>query len=272
MANSLVLNVDAQITAKDIDKTSRQFDRLAQNFEKQVGTALSDALKSGLDQKHLVKFEKRAQQIQFALLSARSKEERKQILAKEKAWKDEYTHIRKVSKGRLKAQKDLQRDMRSTFDRGVKGFAAGLSTAIGSAVALNLAGIGGIVEKLGEKFKKAGTGMQAKQRKGPWGLMTKQMGRLVKIMGRVAMKIGMSIGIVGLLVMAFKSVADHGAEMNKAMLESGAAFGDFVEKGASMVDTLGEIRNAFNDTKRNIEWMQTGKEQLKILGAWQSAG
>ena len=272
MTDSLVLNIDAKITAKDLDKTSYEFNRLATKFEKSVGKALSEALQSGLDEKHLAKFEKKAQKIQFDLMAARTNSEREQILAREKGFANEYKHIGQVAKRRLAAMKEVQRGVDDAFEESVKDFSRNLGNAVGDAIDLSLENVGGTIEGIGKKLRGWGAKAQSKEATGIAGVLTRGFGKLLKGLGQVATKIGLSVGLVGLLAAGIAKVAAHGADMNKAVLDGGAAFGDMAQEGKSVSETFKELRNTSSNVENNLKWMKTGKEQMEIIGAFSEAG
>jgi len=272
MPVSHVLGMEVKVTKADVKAADYAFNDLAMRFEKNVGNSLKKALDSGMDEKRLAGFEKRARKIQHDLLAARTREERKSILAREKSWQDEYRAIAKTAKRRLKYQKEAKEQL----DFGLAGTAAkfgeSLGSAVGDALDLNISGLMGKLKGFGEKMSKAGSATMGKGQDKAMGKLAVAIGYLTKKLGKMIGKMALMGGVFALVVAGIMKVMNHGAKMNKAVMEGGAAFGDLASEGKTVFETLKDVRDAFKDVGRNMEWMQTGEEQLKILGAWSAAG
>jgi len=270
----LVLDIAYRLRGENFSKVKREMGTLATNFNKQMSNALLQATKgAGLKvTPQLERLKASGLRLQKLLGEARTKAEREEILAKEKGFKSDFQQVRLLTKRRLDAQKALKEDLTKGFGDSAQEYGDQVGEAIGDAVDLSLSGLKGSLRTLGASLRKGGEWMKSKETAGPMGLMVKLLGKMVSGIGLLAVKMGMAAGIAGLLMAAVSKVANHGAEMNRAVLEGGAALGDFAEKGEKVQDTLRGVRNAFQDVEHNLSWMQTGAEQMKIIGAFKAAG
>jgi len=271
MAN-LTMDIAYRLTAEDINKVNREFASFADKFGDKFGKELDAALKAGLGPKHLAKWEKEARRIQDGLAKAKTLEDKQRISLMHKEWKEEFKHVGALAKRRTQALADMGKQMEGRLARVSQNFASGLGGALRDVTSLNLEGMAGQLKKLGAGLGKGGLWMQSKEGTGPMSKMVKLMGKMVKGLGKMAAAGGIAGGVLAMLVAGLMAVANHGAKMNRAMMDSGAVMGDIATEGANVRKTLREVVLAFDDFERNVEWMQTGEEQLKILGAWQAAG
>jgi hypothetical protein len=272
MAGGLILNIGAKLGLENHQKVKKELSDLAGNFRKTFGSAIDKAFAAGFDKKDLTRWESEATRIQGNLAKARTRAERESILAQEKGFQKEFANIRLVSDRRIQAMKQVGHLASTALLDATDDFARGLDSAISSTLQGNLQGIGETIKGMGSKMQGWGMAAQAKESKGPMGTMVKLMGKLVKSVGVLSMKMGMAAGITGLLIAGIIKVVNHGQKMNRTLLSGGAVAGDFADQGENLRKTLSGVRKSFQDIDRNLEWMQTGEEQLAILGAWNAAG
>ncbi|MHC4781364.1 MAG: hypothetical protein ACYTFG_22545, partial [Planctomycetota bacterium] len=272
MAASHVLNIEARFTKADTKAADYAFNDLATRFEKRLGKSLKDAISSGMSEKRLAKFEKQARRIHHALLAARTHEERKAILRRQKSWKEEYEAIGRIAKRRQKYAKEAKDKVDLGLADTASKFAQNLGSAVGDALDVNLGGIMAKLKGVGEAMSKAGSKTMGKGQNKVISGLSIAIGWLTKTLGRLIAKMALMGGIFALIIAGIMKVLNHGAKMNRAVMEGGAAFGDLASEGMTAYESMKDVRDAFKDVKRNMQWMQTGEEQLKILGAWSAAG
>jgi len=271
MAKSLVLDMYYTIQGANLGKVKREMGGLATNFGNNVTKALIQATKgAGLKvSPQLEKLKAEGLRINKLLGAARTKNEKESILAQEKSFKKDYYNLRVMTERRLKAQKRLKEDLDEGWSKSTEEFGRDLSGVMRDAMSLD---IGSSMKGLGKITAKIGLMLQAKQTSGALGKLVGWLGRGVQGLGHFAMAAGgvtLALAAIGAGIM---KVLDHGAKMNRAVTDSGAVFGDLAASGANVRDTFQELRDATSDLGHNLEWMQTGEEQMKILGAFSQAG
>lgn len=241
----------------------------------------SEAAAAGLRYKDLEKFEKRALKSALAVEKARASGDELAIHAAERRYAKDLQHQSKLNKQQITHLEDFKRLTSKTKTEMVEGVTGGIKEGLSNLSSADFKSLGSL---LVGSIKKGGGALQtasavASQKSGETsGAISSVLSGLAPVlagMSTAAAVIASLVIVIGAVLALFVHMDSRIKGLNKSLLDSGFAAGDFAANLRDLSSGMKTVRETFaSDAGFDFlrKWKLTQDDALKILGAFNKAG